>query len=788
MPLEEIRGSFRVFENSLRGSLQKVGFEHLQVGCDCASKYVQGTVAASYPLSKVGNGTSFFKIILQESENPCSKAGAVNTYMFGKLAEDCASVVHQGDIMVVAGFSVSKSTSEADGHCCRLEVSDEAGSTIYIKMKRKIKSRESTHQVCTRSSNTITGSETVAMSVAPSYTYTPLNLVKGGTIVNLYGAVKFFKPPYKCKGTDYCSVITIVDQSDAKLICSLFNVNRDALPQIYKNGDIVRFHRIKIKEFSGQLQGISSSGFAALTFDGTVGTPVVPRTSSKLFTFTDEDRKTIEDLRIWVASNLLNSAVAAKLSGIQPPMYFDLTCQLVGKAKLDGSSYLLKVWDGTKCPFLYWKVVVREDDFEGDSVLIHRLRNLTVDVVVYDNHVQLAKSLKVGSFIRLYSLHAKFQSPEDEPDVSYLQFHLHGGTTYGRGITSLPEGHADVEDLKKFLNSVDLMEDESSESPSEPENAYFTLGSCSEGCQQLSVTVLRDHQHFEVTALSTILNSRSPQPYRIRAKLRQFEPEKLHQSVKLHCPQCKLLQEVPDGSELDLILQEASATCPRPDLQNTSFCESVVWDTENQGQRRVVIHFVKHDELLQDPEDSLIMIEGGTLEEILKLSKKFKGIIPVRAMEDDLELLDLSAPFLWQGNIPHYGCKHCSNPKAIASLSPLAAQKDPLWEPTTIAQALGLVPLEYVFVMKFMLDDGTGTLNVYLMDCKDFFQIPASEVLTNNIFQENIERIMNKLCPSGTNLDDLPWLDCFIKSYYVTDGREQQICYRVFDTTIAEDV
>uniref|UniRef100_A0A670JC45 Protection of telomeres protein 1 n=1 Tax=Podarcis muralis TaxID=64176 RepID=A0A670JC45_PODMU len=660
MPLEEIRGSFRVFENSLRGSLQKVGFEHLQVGCDCASKYVQGTVAASYPLSKVGNGTSFFKIILQESENPCSKAGAINTYMFGKLAEECASVVHQGDIVVVAGFSMAKSTSEADGHCCRLEVSDEAGSTIYIKMKRKIKTRESTHQVCTRSSNTITGSETIAMPVTPSYTYTPLNRVKGGTIVNLYGAVKFFKPPYKCKGTDYCSVITIVDQSDAKLICSLFNVNRDALPQIYKNGDIVRFHRIKIKEFSGQLQGISSSGFAALTFDGAVGTPVVPRTSSKLFTFTDEDRKTIEDLRIWVASNLLNSAVVAKLSGIQPPMYFDLTCQLVGKAKLDGSSYLLKVWDGTKCPFTYWKLHVREDDLEGDSVLIHRLRNLTVDVVVYDNHVQLAKSLKVGTFIRLYSLHAKFQSPEDEPDVSYLQFHLHGGTTYGRGITSLPEGHADVEDLKKFLNSVDLMEDESSESPSEPENAYFTL--------------LRDHQHFEVTALSTILNSRSPQPYRIRAKLRQFEPEKLHQSVKLHCPQCNLL------------------------------------------------------------------------------------------------------------------CKHCSNPKAIASLSPLATQKDPLWEPTTIAQALGLVPLEYVFVMKFMLDDGTGTLNVYLMDCKDFFQIPASEVLTNNIFQENIERIMNKLCPSGTNLDDLPWLDCFIKSYYVTDGREQQICYRVFDTTIAEDV
>lgn len=38
-------------------------------------------------------------------------------------------------------------------------------------------------------------------SVAPKYVYTPLNHLKDGTIVNLYGVVKFFKPPYVSKGT-----------------------------------------------------------------------------------------------------------------------------------------------------------------------------------------------------------------------------------------------------------------------------------------------------------------------------------------------------------------------------------------------------------------------------------------------------------------------------------------------------------------------------------------------------------------------------------------------------------
>lgn len=60
-----------------------------------------------------------------------------------------------------------------------------------------------------------------------------------------------------------------------------------------------------------------------------------------------------------------------------------------------------QVWDGTKCPFPPWRVFVHEEDLEGDGVLIKRLQNLTVDVVVYDNHVQLARSLKVmeGSVI-----------------------------------------------------------------------------------------------------------------------------------------------------------------------------------------------------------------------------------------------------------------------------------------------------------------------------------------------------------------------------------------------------
>lgn len=35
-----------------------------------------------------------------------------------------------------------------------------------------------------------------------------------------------------------------------------------------------------------------------------------------------------------------------------------------------------------------------------------------------------------------------------------------------------------------------------------------------------------------------------------------------------------------------------------------------MWTTQDQKQRKIAIHFVKHDEMLQQPEDTLLMIEG----------------------------------------------------------------------------------------------------------------------------------------------------------------------------------
>lgn len=58
---------------------------------------------------------------------------------------------------------------------------------------------------------------------------------------------------------------------------------------------------------------------------------------------------------------------------------------------------------------------------------------------------------QIGSFLRIYSLHTRLQPVNSESMTSLirLEFHLHGGTSYGRGIRVLPESNPDVDQLKR---------------------------------------------------------------------------------------------------------------------------------------------------------------------------------------------------------------------------------------------------------------------------------------------------------------------------------------------------
>ncbi|XP_053572626.1 protection of telomeres protein 1 isoform X2 [Bombina bombina] len=764
MPVHLLQEASGPLEAQLPSHVQRSKLKDLQLGIDQTDKYFLGCVMLVYPQTKLGNGLELLKAVIEDTseEDADCKIKTINTFFFGKIAEDCGRLIQQGVTLALCGFNLTKSPSASrDGrHHCQLEVMEENGANVYILNKSSVPQT----------------SRVRSTAFSHKYLYTPLDKLKEGTIVNIFGVVTFFKPPYRSKGTDFCSVTTIVDQSGVKLKCLLFSGSQDILPKIYKTGDIVRFHRLKIQYFNSEIQGITSSGFSALVFDGTVGTPLLPRTASKIYTFTDEDQKTVHMLREWAANHLNFCGSRIKLSEIKPGQFFDVICQLVGKAEVDKSSFLLKVWDGTKCASPTWKVCVEHDALEGDRTLIHKLENLTIDILVYDNHVETAKLLKTGSCIVIHSVHAKLHAANQaiQAHASYLEFHLHGGTCYGRGFTVLPEDNSDVQDLKKFLDSVDLQDSQYLDdmSPLELNSLYTTLSGHT------------NHEQWETTPLTTVIKNKAPQKYRIRARLRKFEPSNLYQSVKLHCTKCTSLHEVPDEDDINLILEESSKDSAIPDSQESTWYQSAVWKTSNQQNRLITIHFVKKDDMHQNPEDALIMIEGGTVQEICKLSRQFNSIIPVKSCEQGLEF-DLSTPFLIQGNRWHYGCRNCSSLKNLDALCSIVHETS--WDASTIAKVLGIEPLSYVFVMQFTLDDGTESLNAYLWNYSEqFFQIPASEISFNSELQEKMQATMDKLCPTRKKLSDYPWLECCIRSYNSTNGENEKICYEIFDTIVAE--
>ncbi|PWA19947.1 hypothetical protein CCH79_00016549, partial [Gambusia affinis] len=148
--------------------------------------------------------------------------------------------------------------------------------------------------------------------------------------------------------------------------------------------------------YKNSLTLVNTFGFSVVTFSGTVGGGMEPRTSSKSFQLDEDDRHTIEELRAWAAcqAGLSSVSVAVPLSAVQPNAYFDLICQLLAKASIDSTCTLLRVWDGTKCPHALLKVIAEPNCTEGPSSFSKHKESHIANVLVYDNHVEFSKHLK----------------------------------------------------------------------------------------------------------------------------------------------------------------------------------------------------------------------------------------------------------------------------------------------------------------------------------------------------------------------------------------------------------
>ncbi|TNN33583.1 Protection of telomeres protein 1 [Liparis tanakae] len=547
---------------------------------------------------------------------------------------------------------------------------------------------------------------------APKYTYVGLDGLKTGLVVNAYGVVVFFKQPFKSRGTDLCSTLKITDQSNQRISCSVFGEKLENHPKVFRVGDIVRLHRFKVMFYKNSLTLVNTFGFSVLAFDGAEGGSMEPRTSSLSFHLDREDRRAVEELRTWAAGQaLLPPATTIPLSAAQPRTYFDLTCQLLAKAPIDSTCTLLRVWDGTRCAHTLLKVTVEPDATEGPTRFSEGRERLIANVLVYDNHVELAARLKPGDFLRIYNLRAIPGSSkvpghtggqQQDQEVDHLAFHLHGGTAYGRGVRALPD-----EDNFSELNDSRLLEVWST--PPESAGGAYAV------------------QHR---------------------------------------------RDVPNDELVARLFSEAAAAAPGPGAPPAwalSGRVPVPAERPASPPRAVGVHLSTRL-LGEDRPTELLFLSGSTLEETRRLASGYRNVVPVRSSGGHMTLLDLSAPFLFRGRKRYFGCKRCS--EAAVRDPPYAEGEEPLDE-KALAAALGVQLLQFVLLMKLELQDATDTLDVFLWrDAESFFGVSAEDVAANQEAENSIRQKMDSLCPAGGSAGTVHLTD---RAASVCSQREEKI-------------
>ncbi|KAM6972933.1 protection of telomeres protein 1 [Aplochiton taeniatus] len=756
--------------------LARIPIPLLSLSIDCSKQTVKGKVVHKGPLVTLDDGSFMLKTVIEEADSQpavLSVPKSINAVLFGLIAQDFSKSVNQGAVILAAGFKLAKSpTAHKDKlHPCNLYLA--AASDVYV-----FPSTVSAPPASVSSVRSLPPAAQVNIPAkVPKYTYVSLKDLRPGEVVNVYGVVIFFKQPFKTRGTDYCSTLKIIDQSKVKVLCTIFREKLEEHPKIFKMGDIIRLHRVKTQLFNGAISLLASFGFSAVTFDGSVGSEVEPRSTSKSLHLGPGDRQAVEELRAWATTqDLYPVGTSVPLSAAQPRMYFDLTCQLLAKATIDSNCTLLKVWDGTKCGHHLFNMFVEPSILEGNCSVSDQ-KHLTANVLVYDNHLELAQQLKPGDYLRIYNLHAlpgtnrlPGLTADQSEQSDGLIFHLHGGSSYGRGLQILPDDSPDIQEMKRLFESFSELDANDS--------------IVSKGLEVFSTPPESDARtcshELEPMTLADVKRWAPPRVFHVHVQLKSYQPQKLHQALKLYCPKCTSLQDPPVERAVGELFSEALREHEPCSLNGTETQEMDLPRTSlDVPQRTVTLHLPSH--LMKDRcskwVNMLTLLRGATLEEVDTIAEEFVNVVPVQVCKGSVSLLDLTAPFLFRGKKRYYGCKQCSQAKLP---EPFLAGEEALDE-KSLSEVLGVQLLQYCLVVKLELQDETGTLEALLWrDAEAFFNLSAEDAAANQEAQDSIQNTMHHLCPPDSDIGKRPWLDLCVCSYTIED--QNQMCFQICNT------
>ncbi|KAB1217630.1 Protection of telomeres protein 1a [Morella rubra] len=174
--------------------------------------------------------------------------------------------------------------------------------------------------------------------------------------VNLIGCVREFSPPRKSSGTDYVSILKIVDESykDEEFSVHIFTGKLQDLPIIRSYNDVIILYQVKIVEFSGRKNADFNKRFSSYAlFDENSCSDFNPYQASPGFRLLEPDMGFIRRKVHFCTQIPLSEGMGEyllSLKQLKNKEHFDLVCKVLHIEKVANNTWMLFVWDGNDTP------------------------------------------------------------------------------------------------------------------------------------------------------------------------------------------------------------------------------------------------------------------------------------------------------------------------------------------------------------------------------------------------------------------------------------------------------
>ncbi|CAH3164924.1 unnamed protein product, partial [Porites evermanni] len=447
--------------------------------------------------------------------------------------------------------------------------------------------------------------------------YTKLAELKVNTVVNVYGVVKFFKSPFKTKGSDFVCTLSLVDPSlpslDSSFKCVLFSKSKEGLPSVKAVGDVVRFQHLGAGHYQGELQGKFTADSSWVVFDiHSSDTPQVRASSSKSYNLTDDEKGVLEELQAWSAhKEALNKRFSiTNLKDLSTTHHFiNLLAQVVAIRWTEKGDIVLTLWDGSlpACQSVLVDPISEKGQVMSDK-LMRKASKRCNDVILYDNHVRsIGTKICPGDFVSIRNVHVKERTADSSvtahnPQLAesrpLVSLEVHRGTICGRGVEILSANDPQVTSsaMMAFMAKAEelMIQQEESDAmdTSESEGIKITttrpLDQCCKVQEKSSAgeesspvhntesralqtsCTITEHPCIPFMSIRDIKACKTvPNKFRCRVKAVIFLPSEVKDFVRRCCQSCRCMYRDCSGSSSATGASESSVLCTKCNRETT---------------------------------------------------------------------------------------------------------------------------------------------------------------------------------------------------------------------------